>query len=53
MKKDLRLAVDAAASRNITLPTGQHALSTYTALCEQGNSHRDFSVVYEHLSKAK
>ena len=52
MKKDLRLAVDAAASRNISLPTGQHAYDTYTSLCEQGLSHKDFSVVYDHLSKS-
>lgn len=53
MKKDLRLAVDAAESRKIPLPTGQLALSTYTSLCETGLSHKDFSVVYDHLSKMK
>jgi hypothetical protein len=53
MKKDLRLAVDAAESRKIPLPTARLALSTYTALCETGLSHKDFSVVYDHLSKMK
>lgn len=53
MKKDLRLAVDAAESRKIPLPNGRLALSTYTALCETGLSHKDFSVVYDHLSKLK
>ena len=53
MKKDLRLAVDAAESRKIPLPTARLALSTYTTLCETGLSHKDFSVVYDHLSKMK
>ena len=53
MKKDLRLAVDAAESRNIPVPTGRQALSTYSHLCETGLSHKDFSVIYQHLSKTK
>jgi 3-hydroxyisobutyrate dehydrogenase-like beta-hydroxyacid dehydrogenase len=53
MKKDLRLAVDAAESRKIPLPNGRLALATYTSLCETGLSHKDFSVVYDHLSKMK
>ena len=50
MAKDLGLALDAAKSAHVALPTASTALSMYMVMCRQGYATKDFSSVYEFLS---
>lgn len=52
MEKDLGLAMGAAAAVKARLPLGSNALQLYGLMSEHGNGDRDFSSVYEFLSKA-
>lgn len=51
MKKDLSLAVDASKAANIPLHLGGRALDVYSQLSQSGLGLKDFSVVYDNLSK--
>lgn len=52
MRKDLGLAISAADAVGAPLPTGKTAFAAYDGVCEAGEGTRDFSFVYEILSKA-
>jgi len=51
MKKDLALAVGVSKAANTPLHLGGHALDVYTQLSQLGLGLKDFSVVYDNLSK--
>lgn len=51
MAKDLGLAVGAATKEKIPLPLGGQAQQIYNLLSSQGFGQKDFSSVYEFLSK--
>jgi 3-hydroxyisobutyrate dehydrogenase len=51
MKKDLGLAMNAAADVKASLPLGSLTNQIYGLLSAHGNGKRDFSSVYEWLSK--
>lgn len=55
MIKDLGLASAAAnsAQPKIGLPAGSLALQLYTMMSSGGNGHKDFSGIYEYLSKVE
>jgi 3-hydroxyisobutyrate dehydrogenase-like beta-hydroxyacid dehydrogenase len=53
LKKDVSLAVSAAASIKAPLPLGAPAQQLYHLLSRQGLGGKDFSVVYEFLSQKK
>lgn len=53
MEKDLTLAMHAANSSKAHLPLGSQAHQLYGLLCEHGYGGKDFSVVYEYISKKK
>ena len=52
MTKDLGLAVEAAKSSGSALGLGAHAHQLYSVMSASGYGDKDFSVVYEYLSKA-
>jgi len=49
LKKDLGLAVEAAKSCNVPLPSGNFARLIYQCLSEKGYGQKDFSSFYEFL----
>ena len=51
MEKDLRLAVEAASAKGVKLEIGDTAYKMYTTLSKEGMAQKDFSVVYDYLSK--
>jgi 3-hydroxyisobutyrate dehydrogenase len=51
MDKDLGLAMDAAKSVKARIPLGALSHQVYGLLCEHGYAEKDFSVVYEYLTK--
>ncbi|CAM9622457.1 unnamed protein product [Scytosiphon promiscuus] len=51
MEKDLRLALQAAHESSQALPIGAHVHELYSLLCHQGSAHKDFSSIYEFISK--
>ena len=51
MEKDLTLAMEIANSSKARLPLGGQAHQLYGLLCEHGYGDKDFSVVYEFLTK--
>ncbi|CAM9365308.1 unnamed protein product [Ectocarpus fasciculatus] len=51
MEKDLHLALQAASESSQSLPMGAHAHQLYSRLCNEGNAHKDFSSIYELISK--
>lgn len=51
MEKDLGLALDAAKEVKGRLPLGAGAHQLYGLMCEHGYSDKDFSSVYEFISK--
>lgn len=51
MEKDLGLAMDLAAKIKARSPLGSNAHQLYGLLCEQGYGDKDFSVVYEFITK--
>ncbi|MET0250103.1 MAG: 3-hydroxyisobutyrate dehydrogenase [Sphingobium sp.] len=51
MLKDLKLANEAAALVNASVPMGANALALYQLLANQGKGGRDFSAVIELLEK--
>ena len=53
MEKDLTLAMSAAKEVEARLPLGASAHQLYGMLCEHGYSDKDFSVVFEYLTKGK
>jgi len=53
MKKDVGLAVAAAARANANLPMGALSHQLYSLLSAQGYGQRDFSSIYEYLSGKK
>jgi 3-hydroxyisobutyrate dehydrogenase-like beta-hydroxyacid dehydrogenase len=46
------LAMEAANSIKARLPLGAEAHQLYGLLCEQGYADKDFSVVFEFLTKS-
>lgn len=52
MTKDLGLAVEAAKTSGTALGLGAHAHQLYTLLSNSGYGDKDFSSVFEYLSKA-
>jgi len=52
MTKDLGLAVEAAKTSGAALGLGAHAHKLYTVLSSSGYGDKDFSAVYDYLSKA-
>jgi len=53
MKKDLSLAQVAAKSVDTSTPLGELAHLIYEALSQRGHGSKDFSYIYEFLSKEK
>ena len=53
MTKDLGLAQNAATESKSPTPLGSLSHQLYRALCSHGYGHKDFSVIYEFLSKQK
>jgi 3-hydroxyisobutyrate dehydrogenase len=51
IEKDLMLAMEVANASKARLPLGAQAHQLYGLLCEQGYGDKDFSVVYEFLTK--
>jgi 3-hydroxyisobutyrate dehydrogenase len=51
MAKDVALAINAANDVKAPLPLGGMALQIYNLLMSKGHGNRDFSVIYEFLSK--
>lgn len=51
MEKDLTLAMELANNIKARLPLGSGAHQLYGILCEQGFGDKDFSVVYDFLTK--
>jgi 3-hydroxyisobutyrate dehydrogenase len=51
MLKDLTLAQDAAQAAGAATPLGAHAASLYAAVAAAGEGARDFSVVFDWLSR--
>ena len=49
MLKDLKLAMEAAASVNASVPMGSSAEALYQLLANKGEGHRDFSAMIEML----
>lgn len=49
MLKDLKLATEAAASVNASVPMGNAAEALYQLLANQGKATRDFSIMIEML----
>lgn len=52
MAKDLMLAMSAGQQVGARLPLGAGAHQMYGLLCEHGYAGKDFSVVYEYLTKS-
>ena len=50
MLKDLKLALEAAASVNASVPMGAHAESLYQLLANRGEAGQDFSSIIKLLS---
>lgn len=53
MKKDLGLALDAAASVDAPLPLGAVSHQLYTLLSNSGMSKKDFSVIFQFLKEKR
>ncbi|CAM9136595.1 unnamed protein product [Hapterophycus canaliculatus] len=51
MEKDLHLALQAARESSQSLPMGAHAHQLYSLLCREGSAHKDFSSIYEFISR--
>jgi len=51
MEKDLGLAMSAASAVKARLPLGASAHQLYGLLCEHGYQDKDFSAVYDYLSR--
>jgi len=51
IEKDLTLAMEVAHSTKARLPLGGQAHQLYGLLCEHGYGDKDFSVVFEYLTK--
>jgi 3-hydroxyisobutyrate dehydrogenase len=51
MEKDLGLAMELANKMNARSPLGSSAHQLYGLLCEQGLGDKDFSVVYDFITK--
>lgn len=51
MEKDLTLAMEVANASKARLPLGSQAHQVYGLLCEHGYGDKDFSVVFEYLTK--
>lgn len=51
MAKDLGLAVEAAKTSGTTLGLGGEALQLYSVSSNTGYGNKDFSSMYEYLSK--
>ena len=51
MLKDLGLAQDAATRTGTATPLGSQALHTYRIMCNSGYAPKDFSSVFQFLSK--
>ncbi|CAM9563379.1 unnamed protein product [Pylaiella littoralis] len=51
MEKDLHLALQAARESCQSLPMGAHAHQLYSLLCNQGSAHKDFSSIFEFISR--
>ena len=49
MLKDLKLAMEAAATSGATVPMGDHARQLYEAFTEAGNGGMDFSAIIKTL----
>jgi hypothetical protein len=49
MKKDIGLALDAAAQAQVPLPLGAKTLALYQQLSTSGFGGKDFSSIYEFL----
>jgi 3-hydroxyisobutyrate dehydrogenase len=52
MTKDLGLAVEAAKTSDSALGLGAYAHQLYSIMSSSGYGDKDFSAVYEYLSKA-
>ena len=50
MRKDLRLAMEAAAQAGADTPLGTHAAKLYEMFCESGGDVKDFSGIIEMLA---
>jgi 3-hydroxyisobutyrate dehydrogenase len=53
MKKDIGLAIDAAAQAKVPLPLGAKTLDLYQELHKSGFGGKDFSSIYEFLNSGK
>ena len=53
MLKDIGLALQAAVDNDISLPLTKGASELYERICADGADGKDFSFVYEFLSKGK
>jgi 3-hydroxyisobutyrate dehydrogenase len=51
MEKDLTLAMEVAQATKARLPLGAQAHQLFGLLCEHGYGNKDFSSVYEFLTK--
>ena len=49
MLKDLKLAMEGAASAGATVPMGEHAKAIYEAFVEAGGGGKDFGAIYTTL----
>ena len=49
MKKDLKLAIDAATSVNANTPLGKAALKIFSDFCEEGDADTDYSGISKKI----
>ena len=53
MLKDLTLAIEASSAKGVNLALGGATLGLYNTIVKEGMAQKDFSVVYDYLSKKK
>ena len=51
MVKDLTLALEAGSAKGVKLDLGDTTLGIYNTIIKEGMAQKDFSVVYDYLSK--